>query len=334
MKKVYIKIFIVLLLCTMFASCGPSPEAIATMTASVWTPTPEPTLTPTPIPYDMELSLVGEEGENITFGASIEVSESEPLMMDDSGVVEILNLPASDVEIFAIAQGYEPLTETVTLDRGMNSITITMKADPNQINPATACPEGSKVILIEDFEDKKLQNWEGQVTRPYYDFVEIEGRGTVLKIDRTIEGPAHLAYKENIGNMVWHYDLLREPENGPMWMRFHEENERGAYISVHFGGKEFGLQKEPGPFIADRYVQASDGETWEKWSIVYFDGSVEAWLDDELHVGVYDDEPYTDGSISMDFYGISGGNTHIDNLVVCELAELYTPPAVETAEEE
>ena len=333
MKKVYIKIFVALLLITMFASCGPSPEAIATMTASVWTPTPEPTLTPTPIPYDMEVSLVGEDGENITFGASIEVSESEPLMMDDSGVVEILNLPASDVEISAMAQGYEALTETVTLQRGMNSITITMKADPNQINPATACPEGSKVILIEDFEDKKLQNWEGQVVRPLFEFVEIEGRGTVLKIDRTIEGEAYLMYPEKIGNMVWHYDILREPENGPMWMRFHQENDRGAYIGVVDGGIGFGIQKEPGPFIADRYVQASDGETWEKWSLVYYDGTLEAWVNDELHVGIDDDDPYVDGFLSMAF-GPSGGNTHIDNLVVCELAELYTPPAVETAEEE
>ena len=100
------------------------------------------------------------------------------------------------------AQGYEPYTETVSLERGENGKTFTLTADPLQVNPASACLEGQELVLIEDFEDGKMQNWEGQIVRPMFDFVEIVDRGTVLKVDRTLEGELYIAYPEVLGNMV------------------------------------------------------------------------------------------------------------------------------------
>ena len=328
MKKFICWMLIFLFSLTFISSCGPSEEAIATMTASVWTPTPEPTLTPTPMPYDLELSLVEEGGESVTYGVSVEVAGGEPVMMDESGVAELLNLLGPDVEVSVTAQGYESLTETVTLERGKNELTFTLTADPLQVNPANACLEGQKVVLIEDFEDRKMQNWEGQFMRPLFDFVEIADRGTVLKVDRTMEGEAYLLYPEILGNMVWHYDLLREPGNGPMWMRFHEEVDRGAYIAVHFGNADFFIQREPGGPMGYRTVPPGDGETWEQFSATYFDGTIEAWYNGELHIGVSDAEPYEDGFQSISL-AVSEGSTFLDNLVICELSEPYTPPVVE-----
>ena len=320
-------------LLAVFVSCGPSPEAIATMTASAWTLTPEPTLTPTPLPYDLEVTLEGESGESVTYGAFLASAEGDEMPIDESGKVELLNLKGPEVEVAITAQGYAPYAETVTLERGKNSKVFTLTLDPLQINPATACQEGQKLVLIEDFEDKKMQNWEGQFTRPLFDFVEIADRGTVLKVDRTMEGEAYLAYPEILGNMVWHYEILRELGNGPIWMRFHLEDGVGEYIAVHFGKAEFFLQRVPGGQIGYRNVLPGDGETWERYSAAYFDGTIEVWYNDELHIGVSDAESYKDGFQSISL-ALSEGSTYFDNLVICELSEPYTPPVVEEVVEE
>ncbi len=328
MKKILCWMMVFLFNITLMSGCGPSEEAIATMTASAWTPTPEPTLTPTPQPFDLEVILEGEGGESVFYGAYIAATEHEEVMADETGKAVLMNLPGPEVEVSVTAQGYEAYTETVTLERGKNEMTFTLTADPMQVNPASACLEGQKVVLIEDFEDKKMQNWEGQLMRPLFDFVEIADRGTVLKSDRTMEGESYLTYPEILGNMVWHYDLLREPGNGPMWMRFHQEDDRGAYIAVHFGGQDFHLQREPGGAMAYRTVPPGDGETWEQFSVSYFNGTIEVWYNDELHIGVTDEEPYEDGFQSISL-SISEGSTFFDNLVICELSEPYIPPVSE-----
>ncbi len=65
MKPFLVRLSIPLAAILLLAACGPSPEAIATMTASAWTTTPQPTftptITPTPNPLlfrdDFEVSL-------------------------------------------------------------------------------------------------------------------------------------------------------------------------------------------------------------------------------------------------------------------------------------
>jgi len=328
MKKFLCLVMVFLFSFTFISACGPSEEAIATMTAAAWTPTPEPTLTPTPVPYDLDVTLEGEDGERVFYGAYVAATEQEEVMADETGKAVLMNLPGPEVEVSVTAQGYEPYTETVTLEHGKNAKTFSLIADPLQVNPASACLEGQERVLSEDFEDGKMQNGEGQFMRPLFDFVEIADRGTVLKVDRTMEGEAYLTYPEILGNMVWHYDLLREPGNGPMWMRFHQENDRGAYIAVHFGNADFFLQREPGGSMGYRTVPPGDGETWEQFSATYFDGTIEAWYNGELHIGVSDGEPYEDGFQSISL-AVSEGSTFLDNLVICELSEPYTPPVVE-----
>jgi hypothetical protein len=138
-KKGNVFICVLMIGMLLLGGCGPSEEAIATMTASAWTPTPEPTLTPTPMPFDLEVVLEGEGGESVFYGAYVAATEHEEVMADTGGKVELLNLPGPEVEVSVTAQGYAPYTETVTLERGMNSKTVVLTADPTQINPATAC---------------------------------------------------------------------------------------------------------------------------------------------------------------------------------------------------
>ena len=58
MKEKKLKILLVSLFVVLLISCGPSEEAIATMTAAAWTPTPLPTATPTPIPYGLKVKVM------------------------------------------------------------------------------------------------------------------------------------------------------------------------------------------------------------------------------------------------------------------------------------
>ena len=65
----------------ILAGFGPSPELVATMTASVWTPTPGPTPTPTitlspkAVAYDLKVNVKKEAGSSIA-GASMTFPES------------------------------------------------------------------------------------------------------------------------------------------------------------------------------------------------------------------------------------------------------------------
>ena len=341
MNKLFKVIVLSVIMCIALISCGPSPEEISQMTAAAWTDTPEPTPTPTttptltptptptPVPYNLELNLVGEGGESVTFDVHVTVTGSDEVLMDETGVIEFLDLAGPDIEVSVKAQGYAPHVETLTLARGPNQVTLTLTLDPLQINPATACGEGQTVLLIEDFEDQMVQGWEGSIARPIFDFVEFEGHGTVLQVDRSQEGEAYLVYTEVFGNMVWHYDILRVVGNGPIWMRFHQRDGIGAYVAGLAGNEGFDLGKEPDQSLGDRYWRKGDGETWEKFSLVYFDGMVEMWINDELFIGATDNDPYEDGYISMGFQAPSAFMTYVDNIIVCELTEPYQAPVVE-----
>ena len=325
MKKFLCGMMIFLFSPTLISACGPSEEAIATITASVWTPTPEPTLTPTPLPFDLEVTLEGEGGENVFYGAYVAATEHEEVMADETGNAVLMNLPGPEVDVSVIAQGYNPHTETVTLERGKNAIMFTLTADPLQVNPASACLEGQEVLFIEDFEDKTMQGWEG-IARPIWDYVEFEDRGTAVVID-SIEGDVHAEGPVSYGNGVWHFDILRGPEMGLLWLRIHSAPDQ-SYIILFDGNIGFGLQYEPGGYgLVDRNLPPGDGETWERFSVAYYDGVIDIYRDGELWLGTTVEDPlYPDGSISIT---TKYKKTHLDNLVVCGLEEPYVPPVSE-----
>jgi hypothetical protein len=331
MMKRKLLLSVVIIVGCMMSACGPSEEAIATMTAAAWTPTPEPTLTPTPLPFDLVVMLEGEGGEVVTLG-TVEATEMEPVMIDENGKAELMNVPMADVTLSIIAQGFEPLEETVTLEHGKNELAYTLTVDSMQIMPSEACGPGQKILMIEDFEDQKVQAMVGNLTRPAWEFLEVEGRGTVLKANPAEGAETYIMFPEEYGNYVWHYEILRNADMGIVWMRFHQVDGVGAYIAVNDGGSGFGLQREPGPFIADRNLPVGDGLTWEKFSLVYFDGVIDIYKNDELHLGTSDDEPYEKGAMSIQVSPFGTGPS-FDNLVVCGLTEAYVPPVVEVEEE-
>ena len=104
MKRILLLSIVIIFSCMVMSACGPSEEAIATMTAAAWTPTPEPTLTPTPLPFDLVVALEGEGGEAVMMG-SVDATEEDSEMVDENGMVEFFNLPTGDVKLSITAQG-------------------------------------------------------------------------------------------------------------------------------------------------------------------------------------------------------------------------------------
>jgi len=330
MKKYYWPIFLLLLILALLTACGPSEEAIATMTASAWTPTPEPTLTPTPVPYDVELSLEDETGERITYGVYVQATEFEEMMMDESGMVEMLNLPGPDVEVSVSAQGFEPLTEKVTLERGKNSVTLTMKTDPMQINPTAACPEGAKVLYIEDFEDGFAQGWDG-VSRPAFSFDVLESGSQALTYAADNPDPAGtpIMNGKEVGNFIWKFDTLNEND---LFIHIHEKEGKKYLIRFQPGGEGFQIIKQVGPdHVGSAYRGFNDFE-WVNVAIVFYENALEVWVNDELYTAFDDSDPFPTGNLMMHFSPQQGA-VSLDNMVICELTQPYTPEIPEETAE-
>ena len=328
MKKFLCWMMIFLFSITFISACGPSEEAIATMTASAWTPTPEPTLTPTPLPYDLEVTLQGESGESVFYGAYVTITEQEEVMAGETGKAVLMNLPGPEVEVSIIAQGYNPHTETVTLERGMNAITLTLIADPLQVNPATACQEGQKVLYIEDFEDKLTQEMVG-ITRPIFDYEEVEERGTVLTYSEENTNITGTPIKPgtDFGNFVWKFDTFNE---NALYLNIHQkEGDEGAYM-IHFIPSDVGVMifrmegSEAVNTPNKRFIEIE----WTNLAIAFFDNAVEVYVNNELYMALDDPDPLPPGGIYLEI-GRGGSAVSFDNMVICELTEPYAPPVTE-----
>jgi hypothetical protein len=164
--------FVVGILVLLLAACGPSPEQIATMTASAWTATPKPTATPvpptltptpTPIPYDVNVTIVDASGAPIPEAQIVfpESGNGEPVLADAQGKFSWMNL-AGDAATFNVsAQGYLPGQQTATLQRGVNEVAIILERDPYGLLPSTACAPGETLLYLEDFQDGEAQGWHG-----------------------------------------------------------------------------------------------------------------------------------------------------------------------------
>ncbi|MFL7870374.1 MAG: carboxypeptidase-like regulatory domain-containing protein, partial [Anaerolineales bacterium] len=159
MKRIFLAILLAAIL--LIASCGPSAEEVATMTAAAWTATPSPTATPTltptatPIPYDVTVKIIDQDGNPIP-GANVVFPESGndgPVIVDDGGQAVWNNLPGETGTLGVAAPGYFSAEQSLSLERGPNEVTVALERDPYGLLPAEACAPGEKLLYIEDFQD-------------------------------------------------------------------------------------------------------------------------------------------------------------------------------------
>jgi len=177
-------------------ACGPSPEQIATMTASAWTPTPKPTNTPpptptaTPLPYDLTVKVTDAEGNPIV-GALIFFPMSgsdEPVAADDSGQAVWNNLKGPAGTVTVVAQGYFQGEQSFNLNRGPNEIVLKLERDPFGLLPSDACGPGESLLYVEDLQDGEAQDWRADPSNPdafYVGTAADAAANSVMTIDAT-----------------------------------------------------------------------------------------------------------------------------------------------------
>jgi hypothetical protein len=338
--------------------CGPSEEeqaatsvaltaAAATNTPTVTpthtpTPTSTPTPTPTPIPYDLSVLVEGEEEAPI-IGATVLLAEVEgdegTQNTDNVGQVFWYDLPGETVNLSISAQGYFPRDMTESVERGINQISVTLDRDPHGLLPSEACGPSEHLLYIEDFQDGEAQGWESIKLRvggwdigPHPD-----SQGNTVALNNSDQGAGAELRDGNFDGAVWRFQIMtdgkRIKELVWRYQDSHEFEEGTVDFSAYSTRVEQGRlmifrSKWPlsNPVLLDSEIRLRRG-LWHRFEISTFGGRLEVWLNGKRLLAYEDPEPLPSGTIIIGFVEAPGVESvdYIDNIVVCELSEPYTP---------
>jgi len=340
MKEKIFKLVLVSFLVMTLISCGPSEEAIATMTAAAWTPTPLPTATPTPIPYGLRISITDEESTPVSFAYVLLQELSEDMhAVDEGGQVSFGGLPGDSVTLDITASGYLPSQVSETIERGDNEISVMLKQDPSGYLPSQACREDETLLYIEDFQDGKAQDWDQIMAS-----IEYNAPGWLIQPDTeepdnqiliAANNPdfANTDYNQNdfnqFSNAVWRIKVKYEGKDNDMFLNWlHGFTEGGEYrYTIQFGGGvHLGLQRlefpEPGHFNVGNTLKQLAENQWYIFEISTFNSTTEVWLDGDKMVSYTDPHPHEVGTIGLEVHLFEGSNSiyYFDNMAVCGLS--------------
>ena len=352
MKGKLFKILLVSFLLISLISCGPSEEAIATMTAAAWTPTPLPTPTPTPIPYGLRVSITDKESIPISFAYVLLQELGEDMHeVDDGGQVSFGGLPGDTVTLDVSAPGYFSSQVSETIERGENEISVILKQDPGGYLPSQACREDETLLYIEDFQDGKAQDWNEIVASIDYNAPgwliqpDAEEADNQILIASNNSGSSNTDYRHGddfklFSNAVWRIKVKYEGKDNDMFLNWlHGFTEGGEYrYTIQFGGPALlALQRlefpEPGHFDVASTNKALAENQWYEFEISTFDGTTEVWLDGEKFASYTDPHPHEVGTIGLEVHLFEGSNSiyYFDNMAVCGLSApfetIITPEA-------
>ena len=337
MKGKLFKILLVSFLLISLISCGPSEEAIATMTAAAWTPTPLPTPTPTPIPYGLRVSITDKESIPISFAYVLLQELGEDMHeVDDGGQVSFGGLPGDTVTLDVSAPGYFSSQVSETIERGENEISVILKQDPGGYLPSQACREDETLLYIEDFQDGKAQNW-GPITNSLEYNVpgwliqpDTEKPDNQILIATNSSDFANSDYDrlDPFSNAVWRIKVKFEGNDNDMFLNWlHGGTDEGDWrYTIQFGGPamlDLGrLQMpEPGHFSTGRSGWLKENQ-WYDFEISTFNGTTEVWLDGDNRISYTDPHPLEGGTIGLEVHLFEGSNSiyYFDNIAVCGLS--------------
>lgn len=332
----------------LLAACGPSPEQIATMTASAWTPTPLPptqTPIPTPIPIDLTITITDETGSPIG-GASVVFPESgddTAVQTNEQGQYSWNNLSGEAATFTFSAQGYMPGTADQTLVRGPNDVSIPLERDPVGLLPSEACAAGEKFLYAEDFQDNRAQGWnEIDLKTPGWDIAaSAEETGDIILSaqfsEMLGEGPLSSRLNEmEFGNAVWRVNFLIA-ENFAREQNWFSFNWKHALNPFDLGGQQvfdsryqipigfnyFALRRlqQPVTNIGIGQVKNPKAGEWHLVEISSHEGLTGVWLDGKRLLEYEDPQPIPPGTIGLELW-LSGSETivYFDDISVCELS--------------
>ncbi len=335
----------------LMASCGPSAEEIATMTASAWTPTPTQTPippSPTPLPIDVTVTVMDESGAPVA-GANISFPESgddTPVLTDEAGQVHWNDLLEDTATFNVTAQGYLPASSNSALVRGPNEVAVTVQRDPMGVLPAEACVSGQTLLYVEDFQDGTAQGW------PYislgtggdmpngWSLADEDGNKILLNANAPSGGGDTLE-GYTFDNFVWHIKYKPVGTDADMffmWRLSQSDAGQKRYVVVVGGGVKPWMvrfldnQSGPNPMnIGQTSFRLIDGQ-WYSLDIAYFDGVHQVWVDGKKIMEYKDPQPYPEGTIGFETHLDQGKTSQffIDDLVICELTEPFVSPASST----
>ena len=335
-KTLFVRLSSFLVVILLVASCGPSPEQIATMTASAWTATPKPTstttptLTLTPIPYDLTVSVVDEAGTPI-MGASIvfpESGSSEPVKADAAGKYNWTNLPGAGVTLNVTAQGYLPAQQTATLDRGPSEISVVMKRDPYGLLTSTACAAGEKLLYLQDFQSGTAPGWSN---------LEHQAQGWSIG-EFPGEAGNNVAIAASTERINSTLTTLSLPENAVWRLNFRTNGSRTVVLDwflqadqsrylVSFASSNSGVSRQ----LAGTQMATSKSlkpDAWHFVEISTYQGRTEVWADGTKRMNFIDPNPLTQGTIDLvmamwedDDPNVIG---YFDNITVCGLSAPFS----------
>ena len=338
-----LKILLVSLLVVLLISCGPSEEAIATMTAAAWTPTPLPTATPTPIPYGLKVKVMDESSNPISL-AYVHLVEAgdEVLAVDESGEVLFQGLPGDNVSLAVSGPGFFPEESTQTIERGENTIEILLKQDPYGLLPVNACSAGETLIMVEDMQDQVLQGWSDLTAK-------LESGAPGVEIIEDVNQPGDWVLKAYITTETGHFQIGSYDESlGDAVVRFRTRNNSGQHLHVGWhstdtsryiafiyadegGGRveKFEGENSFSAFNISGFI--GDGE-WHTIEISTFNDVYEIWIDGVQRGSWQDQKPLDQGNFLLDAdFWLPDRISEIDNIAVCGLSApfetIITPEA-------
>lgn len=342
MKRKFLNGVILCFILLVVDSCGPSEEAIATMTASAWTPTPLPTAVPTstPIPYNLDVAITDEENNPLPY-ASILFEELGEILysVNEQSVAQFLNLPGELVSLECSAPGYFSSQVTESIERGDNEISVMLTMDPNGLLPSRACLEGEKFLYAEDFQDGTAYGWEQIMNSivnnaPGWSILEDpENPENKILVAANSSASANSDYKpegmEPYTNAVWRMKMKIEGEDSNIflnWLHWPSEDEgEWRYIIVTAINETVELKKfqapQPGMMGAGQSQIRIKENQWYFFEISTFNGVTKVWLDGEELISYTDPKPFEKGTIGIEANLFEGSNSSFffDDIAVCGL---------------
>jgi hypothetical protein len=298
--------------------------------------------------------MVTDEAGAPIAGASIFFPESEssdPVAADDAGQFSWSNLGGPSGSLAVTAQGYLKSEQALTLERGLNEVTVTLKRDAFAFLPSNACAAGETLLYMEDFQDGQtdMAHFEnGGAPAPLGSAVD-EAGNTVLVHDFTTPGGDYSTYLNQnstggfyeFGDAAWRFRFMETQETD--W-NLHWQTARPAeFGGIMTSGSSYQIGFNTSRHILiQRDIWDASGQRvfnigktgledkilvlkpniWHYLEISTYQGQLQVWLDGVSVVDVVDDLPLPFGGFS-----IQKGNSGImyfDAISVCGLSAPFT----------
>lgn len=347
MKHIHFPFLVIVAL--LIASCGPSAEEIATMTAAAWTPTPVPTATATPIPYDLTVKITDQDGNPLPVSKVVfpESGDGSPVTADDAGQIVWNDLPGDSGTLSISSQGYLPAEESLSLERGPNEVIVALELDPYGLLPVDACAAGETLAYAEDFQDSVADDWpEIQFNAPSWALESDPANSSDFVISASYNANAveHGTQSRLEGyafeNAVWCFKYILDGNlTGDNWLSFNwlQAPEPVVINDVEVFDSRYQLPLNVNNFHMRRLQQPivnvqvatgkypKDGE-WHSVEIATYQGYTEVWVDGVLNMSYQDPQPLPAGGLGLEVWLMDEtAKVYFDDISLCELSATFVP---------